>query len=138
MEDILINGKNAWSQWRIRLMVGSLEQLLKPAPAKPFVINESRDIPGRQVLPKKPQPKQREITLDVSIQGDDFNDYVLKLDSFFDELRKGIVELYIPLLDRTYRLVYVDSFLKKRVASNGFGTFKIDFEEPDPTNRGNE
>ncbi len=132
-----INGKDAYVAWGATLQHGAIEALLKPPAAKPFTENEARSIPGKQVLPKNPQPTSRTFTINISINGVDFSDYIAKYEAFFLELSKGIVELKVSVINKTFRLIYKESNLKLNNYKTGFGTYRIEFEEPNPLDREN-
>lgn len=121
--------------WGATLQQGALEALLKPSVAKPFTENKSRSMPGKMVLPRNPQPEPRDIALNISIKGGNSNDYLAKAENFFAELAQGIVLFRVPMLNRTFRLIYKDSTLRKVGTGASFGSYRVEFEEPNPTNR---
>ena len=136
MSDVFfVNNQNATTTWGATLQKGALEALLKPSAAKPFTENKSRSMPGKMVLPRNPQPEPRDIALNISIKGNNFADYLTKSRSFFAELAQGIVQFRVPMLNETYRLIYKNSTLRKVNCGTNFGTFRIEFEEFNLTNR---
>jgi hypothetical protein len=133
--DFFVNNKPANNIWGATLQHESLVELLKPNPAKPFVENTSRSIDGKQVLPKNPRVDSRDIALMISINGTSFSDYLVKVEAFFAEIAQGVISFKVPMLNKTYRLVYKDSTLRKVNNGTCFGIYRIEFNEPNPTDR---
>ena len=133
---VFINTKDAFTTWKMVLQQGSFEELLKPAPQKALIENESRAIDGKQVVAYNPRMASRELTLKVSISGTSQANFLTNMKNFFEEL-KGISVWKVTALNMTFRLVYKDCQKMNYKGTDKFSSFMISFEEPYPTNRAN-
>lgn len=131
-----INGKDIWLTWGAKLWKGTYEKLLKPPPMKDYIRNSSRMEHGDRVIANSDVSKTaaRELSLQFLIEGSSENDYLVKYTSFVSELEKGALELKIPKLNTTFKLVYIDcssyGYYGKRM-----GKFTVKFEEPNTKDR---
>lgn len=133
--DLLINGKDAWSEWGVVMGDGFINSILGPAGNKDFIQNESRTENGKRVLCVNPKIDARELTLTFNIHGVNSSDYLSKYNSFVGELQKGKVGISIPPINMSFTLFYKKS---TSFASNHALTFSklaAKFEEPNPTVR---
>lgn len=134
---LFINTKDAFTTWGAVMQSGCFEELLKPAPSKPFPENESRATDGKEVVALNPRKAAREVTLKISISGTSRADYLTKYRAFFTEIAAGISVFKVPVLGESYRLVYKDVQQMKYGATPSFSSFNIQFEEINPANRAN-
>ena len=106
--DLLINGKDAYIFWGVRMVEGFLDVIGASAPMKDFIENKSRLEHGKRVIINDPKVDEREITLSFTIEGSSQSDYQSKKKAFFDELYKGKVDIQVPANSNDiYHLIYL-------------------------------
>ena len=106
--ELLINNKNAYATWGVRMGEGFLDVIGASAPMKDFIENKSRLEHGKRVIINDPKVDEREITLSFTIEGSSQSDYQSKKKAFFDELYKGKVDIQVPANSNDiYRLIYL-------------------------------
>jgi len=137
MADLLINGRNAFTVYGVRMGDGFLDALGTPAPMKEYITDESRLENGRTVITEDAKVDYRELNLEFTIMGLSPADYRAKKNAFFAELYKGAVDICVPPESRDiYHLVYRgNSPTYAQSRDRCFAKVIIKFEEPDPTNR---
>lgn len=137
MADLLINNKNAYATWGVRMGESFLDTLGASAPMKEFIENKSRLEHGKRVIINNPKVDEREITLSFTIEGNSPSDYQTKKKAFFDELYKGVVDIQVPAnSDEVYHLVYLGkSITYGQNIERTFGKVSNRFCEPNPANR---
>ena len=96
MADLLINGKDAFQVWGVRMGDNFLNSLGTPVPMKEFIENKSRLEHGKQIITIAPKLDEREISLAFTIEGNSPSDYQSKKKAFFEELYKGVIDIQIP------------------------------------------
>ena len=133
--ELYINNKDAWNNWRIRLDAGSYNNLLLPAPNKEFIENKSRLEHGKTVIYNNPKSDEREIQIIFAITCDSKSDYLSKYNSFVEELSKGKISLRIVSLNTTYNLTYRSCSSLSSGTSLRAGRLTVRFNEPNPMNR---
>jgi hypothetical protein len=107
MNELLINGENAYTTWGVRMGDGFLDVLGASSPMKEFIENKSRLEHGKRVIINNPKVDEREITLSFTIEGNSQSDYQSKKKAFFDELYKGKIDIQIPAnSSEVYHLIY--------------------------------
>ena len=89
MDELLINGENAYTTWGVRMGEGFLDVIGASASMKDFIENKSRLEHGKRVIINNPKVDEREITLSFTIESNSQSDYQAKKKAFFDELYKG-------------------------------------------------
>ena len=112
---------------------GFYETLLTPAPTKQFIQNNSRLEHGVRVVANSTNTKldKRDVQLQVMIEGATQAAYLQNYAAFIGAITQGLINLRVPKLDKTYKLVYTscskygDYGLKK-------GIFTLKFTEPNP------
>jgi hypothetical protein len=67
MNELLINGENAYTTWGVRMGDGFLDVLGASSPMKEFIENKSRLEHGKRVIINNPKVDEREITLSFKI-----------------------------------------------------------------------
>lgn len=132
---LYINDKDAYQNWGAVIQVSSLSNLLQRGEQKPFTENEFRSIDGKQVKPKNPRQDWRTFTVDISIKGNSMSDFLTKYESFFEELSTGLVSFRVPILGKTFKLIYKKNQKRMNETGDSFATYKITFEEPNPADR---
>ena len=127
MDELLINGENAYTTWGVRMGEGFLDVIGASASMKDFIENKSRLEHGKRVIINNPKVDEREITLSFTIESN----------SFFDELYKGVVDIQIPAnSSEVYHLIYTGkSVTYAQSLDRTFGKISAKFNEPNPANR---
>ena len=133
--ELFINEKDAWITWGINMGDKFLENLLTPAPLKPFIENKSRSEHGKQVLISKAKVDERDVSLVIILEGETQSEYLSRYKSFLEELYKGRVNIRVPVLGETYKLTYQSSPTKMGNRGLKCGKFSLKFNEPNPMDR---
>lgn len=136
--ELLINGKDAWTEWGMKMGYGFLDAIDAPLPMKEYIENESRLEHGKRIITENAKVDSRNFTLEFTITGSTESDYRAKKKAFESELYKGPMTVQIPKLNNeVYRLVYLGKSISYGLSlGRCFGKFSAKFEEPNPTNRG--
>lgn len=130
-----INGKDAYSTYGVFLGNNSIESLLLPPSAKKRISNESRLLPGKQVIDGKNNVCSRDVTLVFYFQGSNYVDIQNKITSFTTELLEGIAIFTLnelPIIK--FKLDY-DSSSSLKQCRGRLAKISMKFNEPDPTDR---
>lgn len=137
MPDLLINNKDAYTAWGVRMGDGFLDIIGASAPMKEFIENKSRMEHGKRVIINNPKIDEREITLSFTIEGNSQSDYQAKKKAFFDELYKGSVDIQVPAnSSEIYHLIYLGkSVTYAQGLDRTFGKISCKFNEPNPSLR---
>ncbi len=137
MNELLINGENAYTTWGVRMGEGFLDVIGASSPMKEFIENKSRLEHGKRVIINNPKVDEREITLSFAIEGSSRSDYQSKKKAFFDELYKGKVDIQVPAnSSEIYHLIYLGkSITYAQSLDLTFGKISAKFNEPNPANR---
>ena len=137
MDELLINGENAYTTWGVRMGEGFLDVLGASSPMKEFIENKSRLEHGKRVIINDPKIDEREITLSFTIEGNSQSDYQAKKKAFFEELYKGVVDIQVPAnSNEIYHLIYLGkSVAYAQSLDQTFGKISAKFNEPNPANR---
>ncbi|MFV0325923.1 MAG: hypothetical protein ACK5LF_16340 [Bacteroides xylanisolvens] len=138
MEDLIINNRNAFTEWGVRVGDGFLDAIGAPAPMKDFIENKSRLEHGKRVIINNPKLDERDVTLTFTIQGNSQTDYQSKKSAFQNELYKGALIIQIPSNgSEIYHLIYTGKSISyAQSLDRTFGKLTVKFNEPNPTNRG--
>lgn len=137
MADLLINGKDALSEWGVRMGNGFIDALDAPLTLKEYVENESRLEHGKRVVVGQPKLAARVVTLPFTIEGKSVSDYQAKKKSFELELYKGSITVQIPAnSSNLFKLLYQGNCTSYgQNKERNFGKFSAKFEEIDPSDR---
>lgn len=137
MTELIINGKDAFQEWGVRMGDNFLDVLNAPIPMKEFIENSSRLEHGKRVSVANAKLDSREITLTFTIEGQSESDFLDKKSLFYNELYKGKVDIHIPDNgSEIYHLIYRGKSISyAQSLDRTFGKFSIKFEEPNPSNR---
>jgi hypothetical protein len=137
MVELLINNKNAYTTWGVRMGDKFLDTIGASSPMKEFIENKSRLEHGKRVIVNNPKLDERDITLSFTIEGNSQSDYQAKKKAFFDELYKGTVDIQVPAnSSEIYHLIYLGkSITYAQSLDRTFGKISMKFNEPNPANR---
>ena len=137
MVELLINNKNAYTTWGVRMGDKFLDTIGASSPMKEFIENKSRLEHGKRVIVNNPKLDERDITLSFTIEGNSQSDYQAKKKAFFDELYKGTVDIQVPAnSSEIYHLIYLGkSIIYAQSLDRTFGKISMKFNEPNPANR---
>ena len=137
MNDLLINGKDALSNWGVHMGQGFLNTLLAPLELKDYVTNEVRDEDGIRVLNSTPSVKNRNVTLSFVIIGTTQADLMNKRNAFLAEIYKGRVTIQVPAVsDDTYKLHYKGQSASWNMnKARTIASLSLSFTESNPTDR---
>lgn len=136
MSELIINGKDAYQEWRVRMGEGFLDTLNGYYPLKEYITNNDRTQDGVQYF-GAPKVNERSLTLNFTIEGSDKDDFIVKNRAFAEMMRKGDVTIQVPA-DRpdVYHLKYTGkSCTFARNVERTFAKIGLAFIEPNPTNR---
>lgn len=105
-----INNKDIFATWGASFANGAYEALLKPAPNKAVIQNKSRLLDGKCIIMNNDVCKtdERDITISFWIVGESQDDYLSKYKAFVEEITSNLVQLKVPALGATFRLVYLN------------------------------
>lgn len=137
MADLIINGRDAFLVWGVRMGDKFLDVFGASVPMKEFVENKSRLEHGKRVITTNPRLDSREIILAFTIEGNTPSDYADKKKRFYDELYKGGVTIQVPKnSDEVYHLIYLGkSVIYGQSLDRTFGKLSVKFEEINPAQR---
>lgn len=135
--ELIINGKDAWTQWGVNMGEGFIDTLDAPLPMKEYIENESRLEDGKRVLTSNVKKDSREITLSFTITGTSESDYRSKKKAFETELYNGALTISVPKISGdVYHLIYTGKNVSYGLSLDRcFGNFSAKFEEPNPSDR---
>lgn len=135
--ELIINGKDAYTQWGVNMGDKFLDAIGDKAGKKEYITNNDRTRDGVEYCEAIPKTNERSLTLTFTITGVSTADFTAKKDAFFDELDKGEVSIKIPAdSGKVYHLKFKDS--TGAYALNQERTFckvGLKFIEPNPMNR---
>lgn len=143
MGDLLINDKDAYKTWGVKMGDGFLDALSAPCEIKDLIENESRKEHGKRVLLSDSSGNSlvrlssRDVTLTFNIHGTTTADCRNKKNKLLAEFFKGKITIEVPELENEiYKLIY-----KGKSSSFGWSLNRMDckitikFEEPNPSDR---
>lgn len=135
--DLIINGKDAWTTWGVRMGDGFLDAIDGFNQMKDYIENESRVEHGKRVITDNAKVDSREITLQFTIEGKSESDYRTKKKAFQKELEKGTVNIKVSSLGSdVYKLVYQGKNISYGLSLDRcFCKVSGKFEEPNPMDR---
>lgn len=135
--DLIINGKDAFATWGVRMGEGFLDAIDGFNEMKDYIENESRMEHGKRMITDNARIASREIALQFTIEGSSESDYRAKKKAFQSEMEKGTVIIKVPTLgNEFYKLVYFGKSLSYGMnLDRCFGKVSSKFCEPNPTDR---
>ncbi len=132
----MINGKDAYITWGVRMDKDFLDSINSAASMKEYITNESRNENGVRISNPNPKIASKTITLNVTLQGDNRNDFRTKKDAFFNELYKGDISIKVPQdSEDVYHLKYQQGVSYGQNINRTFCKMALKFIEPNPANR---
>lgn len=136
MAELLINGKNAFTEWGVRMGEGFLDTLNGYYTLKEYITNNDRTQDGVQYV-GIPKVNERNITLNFTIEGKSASDFTAKNKAFAEVMRKGDITIQVPDdSSDIYHLKYTgNSCTFARNVERTFAKVGFAFIEPNPTNR---
>lgn len=136
MTELIINGKDAFTEWGIRMGDGFLDTLNGYSPMKEYITNNDRTQDGVQYI-GTPKVNERNVTLNFTLEGVDAPDFAAKNKAFASVMRQGDVTIQIPSdSPDVYHLKYTGkSCTFARNTERTFAKIGLAFIEPNPTNR---
>lgn len=135
--DLIINGKNARTQWGVVPTTQTLSALLAPAPMKSRPSFNSRLEHGTRIDNSNPKVAERSLNLEIQLLANSVTQFYSRYDAFCAELQKGDIALYTT--DRpgaVYRMQY-DSCTAFTQFIREYATLSLKLTEPNPTDRSN-
>ena len=137
MADLLINGKDAYAIYGVRMGDDFLDALGASAPLKGYVTNDNRLENGVRYSETAPKIDERSVTLIFTIEGSDHTDFLTKKKAFYNLLYAGGVDICVPSdSSDVYHLKYTGtSVTYAQNLERTFAKISASFKEPDPTNR---
>ena len=138
--EITINGVSLASMGTT-LLSGAYSALLTPPALKDFVENNDPLKDGTEVIvpgtdgkddTSTPKIKERDVTLTFLIQGDSETAFLDNYNAFVAMLHRGMINLYIPELERNFSLIYRNSTQFANYMLNAC-KLAVKFREPNPT-----
>ena len=135
MSELIINGKDALTEFGACMGDGFLDAIFAPVPTKAFIENKSRLKNGKQVIHNDPKVDERDVTLTFNLEGSTPEDYLRKYKKFKEELSKGLIAIEVPVLAETYRLTYQKSTTFAMNIERTFAKISVKFNEPNPADR---
>ena len=137
MAELIINGKDAYKTWGVRMGDNFLDTLNGYYPLKDYIINNDRTKDGVQYTDVVPKVNERSLTLNFTMEGKDAADFNAKNKAFSEVMRMCDVSIQVPK-DGTdvYHLKYTGkSCTFARNTERTFAKLGLAFIEPNPTNR---
>lgn len=106
MEEVKLNGI-LLSKYGVMMLAGSYNSLLTPPQLKEWVTNTPIDADGTEYIePETSYVQERSVSLIFGIKGETRADFLEKYRGFINVLQSGIVDLYVPDLERHFFLKY--------------------------------
>lgn len=136
MADLLINGKDALTEWGVRMGDNFLDVLNGYYPMKDYITNNDRTQDGVQYV-SIPKVNDRNITLNFTMEGNSASDFTAKNKAFVEVMRGGDVVIQVPEdSPAVYHLKYTGKNCTfARNTERTFAKIGLAFIEPNPTNR---
>lgn len=136
MNELIINGKDAYKEWGVRIGDGFFDNLEMPASMKEVVYNDSRNEHGLRTVNVNPKFASREITLTMTVEGISHSDFRTKKLNFINELCKGDARFSSPKNNSdVYTLEYLRCTSYSQNYQKTFCKMAIKFREANPTKR---
>ena len=136
--ELFINGKDAWAEYRIKMGNGFLDALEADADNRDYITNVVRSENGTRVIPCRTLTAERNVTLEFVIVGRNHDDYNERLKVFNELMDNGFVTLQVPKSKADiYRLFCCrKSTNYSRGKGGAIGKKSIKFIEFNPKSRG--
>ena len=131
---VYFNGIDIRKRYNTHLANNAYNAFLGAPEMKSYVENESRSQDGTSVLVSKPRVKKRSVTFELIIKGNTKAEFLHNYNSILSILTSGWVEISIPDLGYTYKMVYENS-TKIGQFNLLSGKLAVKMSEPNPKNR---
>lgn len=136
-DELYINGKDAYTYWRLGFEEGALANLMTPAPNKDYITNSSRLEHGTRYITSNSKTASRDVQIMFHITADSKSDLLAKFASFCEELKGGSLVIYDKkYTGNYYRCVYSSCTSYTQNLMGGICKFSLKVKEKDPTDRG--
>ena len=137
MAELLINGKDAFTEWGVRMGDSFLDTLNGYDTLKEYITNSDRTKDGVQYASVIPKVNERSLTLNFTMQGADAADFTAKNKAFKEAMRAGDVTIQVPAdSPDVYHLKYTGKNCTfARNTERTFAKIGLAFVEPNPKNR---
>lgn len=134
---LLINGKDAYTEYGIFMDDTALSTLMTPAPNKEFISNKYRSKDGKSVIRHNPRLDEREITIAFNMSAKTSDEFLSNYGKFCEEvLASGQVTIHTSFQPTVwYRCIYL-SCTQFSEFMRELAKFSLKLNEPDPTDRG--
>nr|DAJ73595.1 MAG TPA: tail protein [Caudoviricetes sp.]DAP69149.1 MAG TPA: tail protein [Caudoviricetes sp.] len=134
---LLINGKDAYTEYGIFMDDTALSTLMTPAPNKEFISNKYRSKDGKSVIMHNPRLDEREITVSFNMSAKTPEAFLANYGKFCDEvLATGQVTIHTTFQPAVwYHCTYL-SCTQFSEFMRELAKFSLKLNEPDPTDRG--
>lgn len=135
--DLIINGKNARTQWGVVTTGQTLSALLAPASMKERPSFNSRLEHGTKRDNSNPKVAERSLNLEIQLYADSVSQFYSRYDLFCEELQKGDMTLYTSDRPTTIYHLQYDSCTQFTQFIREYAILSLKLTEPNPTNRSN-
>lgn len=135
IEQLTINGKDAYTTWGVSLSNTGLSALMTPPSNKDYIENDSRLEHGSRIILSDMKVASRQVTLTINLVAKSESDFFTKYASFCEELENGNLNIKTSFQPNTvYHMVYV-SCNQFSQFMRGIASFTLKLIEPNPKNR---
>lgn len=132
--DLIINGKDAFTEWGVSLSQTALTTLMTPSEMKEYIKTTARTESGSRLV-NNATINERTITLDLHLVAVDEAAFLKQYAAFCDVLAGGELTIRTRWQPNViYRLFY-QSCSQYSQLINGLAKFSLKVIEPNPTNR---
>lgn len=137
MGELYINGKDAYTEWGVRMGRGFLDELEAFLPLKEYITNDNTTKDGVEYCEYVPKVNEREVTLPFTLKGASKEDYLAKKRAFTDMLyHTQEIVISVPNVSADlFKLRYRNGTSYGRSLSGTFCKFSIKFVEANPADR---
>lgn len=133
---LLINGKDAWETYGIRMGDDFIDNLNAFPTMKDYIENSSRLEHGKRVVIGNPKVSDAQVSLIFLLEGNTHSDFLTKKAAFWEVLKKGYITIQVPRdSDDVYHLIYKKGTSYAQEPLGTFCKIACTFDEPNPANR---
>jgi len=131
---LIINNKDAFTEWGVSLSNGAKATLMAPLALKQRVSNESRLAHGKTTINTNLKKASREFSLEMHMISSSWADYLDKKARWEAMLMGGVLNIKTSWEEGvTYRCLYLSC--NTFAEYDGLAKFALRLEEPNPDNR---
>lgn len=134
--ELIINGNDAWSTYRVRMGSGFIDALEADADNKDYISNSVRTEHGVRIVPIRPKKDSRSVTLEFVIIGKTKADLVARMKAFDEIMDNGFVTIQVPKSKTDVYRLYCARKSSSYSRGNKVCKKSLKFTEPNPTDRG--